>query len=330
MRAAIRTGLLGTTITFTKDFQAPSSSHSALRPNEVLLHVKSAAINPVDYKLPRLIGGKIIGIDVSGVVDKVGSDVTSFQAGDQVFGRAIDGKGKFSGSLAEYTTANVDEIAKKPEYLQFEEAASLPTAYLTGLQSLRDAGNVKKGSTVLIIGASGGCGIAGVQLAKAIGAGRIVGICSGKNFDFVRSTGGITELVDYTDNDVMQKFLEDNVGVFDCIYDTATGSGAGEDYVSLMMKLLNKDTGKYVQINGNGSDWARTFARRQQPQRTLVMTDKNGKPKLEEIATLLESTGAKPCVIVKPFDEKELEEGFNELKGRRTKGKIVFNIGRDE
>ena len=278
--------------------------------------------------------GKVPGIDVSGVVHQVGSDVTSFQKGDHVFGRAISGKGALSGSLAEYTVSNDKELAKKTDYLSFGEAAALPTAYLTSLQALRDAGRVKEGSTVLIIGASGGCGVAGVQLAKAMGASRIVGICSGKNFEFVKSiaigAGGgehSIELVDYTDANGMKKFCEDNVGLFDCIYDTATGSGKGEDYVSSSVpKLLKEKTGQYAQINGSASVWAKKFMGKETSQKSLVITDKNGKSDLEEIATLLEKTGVKPHLDVKTFDAEGVAEGFHQLKGRRTKGKIVFNV----
>jgi D-arabinose 1-dehydrogenase-like Zn-dependent alcohol dehydrogenase len=204
MKAAVRTGILGWTISFKTDH--PKPSHDTLKPNEVLLQVKSAAINPIDYKLPRLIGGKVVGIDVSGIVEEVGENVTAFQKGDHVFGRAINGKGAFSGSLAEWSVASMNEIAKKPDYLQFDEAAAMPTAYLTGMNSLRDAGKMKEGSTVLIIGASGGCGLAGCQIAKGLGAGRIVGVCSGKSMEFVRTNAGIDELIDYTDKEAMHKF----------------------------------------------------------------------------------------------------------------------------
>ena len=96
-----------------------------------------------------------MGIDVSGEVVKIGNDVTEFNIGDEVFGRAMSG-GRFVGSLSEYAEINSEEVAQKPDSLQFDEAAAIPTAYLTGLQSLR-AGNVKENSTVLIIviGASG-------------------------------------------------------------------------------------------------------------------------------------------------------------------------------
>mmetsp|Transcript_42186 Transcript_42186/g.77113 ORF Transcript_42186/g.77113 Transcript_42186/m.77113 type:complete len:320 (-) Transcript_42186:210-1169(-) len=308
----------------------PQDSITALNPTEILIKVKSAAVNPVDYKLPRLVAGKVVGLDVSGVVEKLGADVKDFQVGDDIFGRAMNSKGTISGSLADYTLANMEEVAKKPKWLPFDHAAALPTAYLTGIQSLR-AGNVKEGSSVLVIGASGGCGIAGVQLAKAMGASRIVGICSGKNFEFVREMSRIEEvenleLVNYTDEDAMNNFKEKNVGKFDCIYDTATGSRKGEDYVPTMTKLLEEKTGEYVQINGSPSDWKRHFMGKMPPQRTFILTESKGKADLEEIVSLLESSSVKSHLDMNFFDEKGVNEGFEQLKGRRTKGKIVFNM----
>ena len=332
MRAAVRTGLLGRTISFTKDhpLPVPSIEDAKLEPTEVLIKVKSAAINPVDYKLPRAAAGKTVGIDVSGIVEKVGADVSELKVGDGVYGRAISSKGKMNGSLADYVLVNEGEIAAKSDYLTFDEAAAVPTAYLTGIQSLR-TGNVKEGSTVLVIGASGGCGLAGIQLGKAMAGkdARVVGICSGKNFEFVRKMCGSSsddlELVDYTDDDAMKKFKEENAGKFDCIYDTATGSGKGEDYTTTMPALLKEGTGQYVQINGSGSTWTRHLMGKMKPQMNMVMTSKHPTD-LKDILSLLEKTGVKPHLNVKSFDEKGVTEGFEELKGRRTQGKIVFHI----
>ena len=115
---------------------------------EVLIRVKAAAINPVDYKLGRMLGS-VVGLDVAGVVESVGSNVTSLKVGDEVFGGV-------SGSLAEFAVGKPESLGKKAKCLSFVEAAAMPIAYMTSLQSLRDAGNLKPGSQVLIIGASGG------------------------------------------------------------------------------------------------------------------------------------------------------------------------------
>mmetsp|Transcript_5931 Transcript_5931/g.7497 ORF Transcript_5931/g.7497 Transcript_5931/m.7497 type:complete len:330 (-) Transcript_5931:41-1030(-) len=328
MRAAIRTGLLGTTIAFTKDQPHPLPDTAELKPNEILIKVKSAAINPVDYKLPRFIGGKGVGFDVSGVVERVCA-TTDFSVGDNVFGRV----GISSGSLADYAVVSTDRVAKKPEWLSFDEAAAIGVAYLTGVHAFK-LGSVKEGSSVLVIGASGGCGLAGIQLAVAMKA-NVVGICSGKNFDFVRGESGIDqmesinlELVDYTDDKAMSEFKEKNVGKFDCIYDTATGSGHGENYVSSMAKLLKDVTGEYVQINGGIATLMRYFTGTMKPQQNFFFTsDADNQTDLVEITRLLKSTGVKPHIdLLKPFDAESVAEGFEHLKGRRTKGKIVFNM----
>jgi D-arabinose 1-dehydrogenase-like Zn-dependent alcohol dehydrogenase len=145
--------------------------------------------------------------------------------------------------------------------------------------------------------------------------------------EFVRTNAGIDELIDYTDKEAMHKFVEDNAGQFDCIYDTATGSGKGEDYVSTSIPtLLKKGTGKYVQINGKAFDWMRRFSGTEKEHRTLVLTATNAKSDLEKVAELLQKTNAKPFLNTKDFNEAGINDAFAQLKGRRTKGKIVLNI----
>lgn len=171
-----------------------------------------------------------------------------------------------------------------------------------------------------------------MQLANGLGATRIVGICSGKNFEFVQEMSGIKkednklELVDYTDDTAMDTFMKENVGKFDCIYDTATGSGKGEAYIDSMMHLLKENTGEYTQINGPPGDWARLFSGKMKPHRTLILTGSNGRSELEEIAKLLSTSVVKPHLNEFTFDEKGVADGFELLKSRRTKGKIVFNM----
>ena len=123
----------------------------------------------------------------------------------------------------------------------------MPTAYLTGLQALR-AGGVERDSKVLVIGASGGCGSAGVQLAKALGAREIVGVASGKNAQMVLAQGA-DRVIDY-----QTQRVEDEPADYDVVYDTATASGAGEDYRASGRARLAPARGErraqYVAING--------------------------------------------------------------------------------
>merc|ERR1712002_264104 len=130
------------------------------------------------------------------------------------------------GSLAEITVAKSDEIAAKPSSITFTEAAAMPVTFLTSLQALRDYGKVEKNDRVLVIGASGGCGISAVQLARVLGAGDIVGVCSGRNAEFVKSMGA-THVVDYTKEDIVSYCQGEDGAIeesmkFDVVYDAAT------------------------------------------------------------------------------------------------------------
>jgi hypothetical protein len=135
------------------------------------------------------------GMDVAGVVEAVGKNVTRFQPGDEVFGV---GKGTF----AEYALAREDKLAPKPANLTFEQAAVVAISGLTALQGLRDHGRVAPGQRVLIIGASGGVGTFAVQIAKAFGA-HVTGVCSTTKVNLVRSIGA-DHVIDYTREDFAQ------------------------------------------------------------------------------------------------------------------------------
>lgn len=268
------------------------------------------------------IGNTIPGFDVAGVVKKVGAKVENLQVGDEVYGNS-------NGSLAEVVVADADAISKKSTKLSFPEAAALPVTYLTSLQSLRDYGKLSEGGRLLVIGASGGCGLASLQLAKVMKAGDIVGVCSGKNEAVVRDNGA-TEVIDYTKTDIISHFKESEAGVpdtakFDVVYDAATGSGAGEDYKSKSIELL-KHSGHYVAINGSASMWLRTFTIGHKRNQHLMMMDRNCGDLLY-LSSLADEGLIKPVLAkVLPFTAESLDEGFTLLKSRRAVGKIVFDM----
>ena len=141
------------------------------------------------FRAPKI---GVPGTDLAGVVVAVGTDVTRFAPGDEVFGTGI-------GTYAEYARAREDQLAAKPATLSFEQAAALPVSGVTALQALRDRGAVQPGQHVLVIGASGGVGTFAVQLAKAFGA-EVTGVCSTTKVDLVRSLGA-DHVVDYTRED---------------------------------------------------------------------------------------------------------------------------------
>lgn len=173
-------------------------------PGEVLVRVRATSVNPIDWKqaggayrpvLRARFPGFIPGYDVAGEVLSVGPGVTGFAQGDRVHVRLA---GNGGGANAEQVCVPAADLAKLPASLDFAEGAGLPLAGLTALQGLRDHCGLRApldGRRVLVVGASGGVGHLGVQLARAWGA-HVTGVCSARNADFVRSLGA-HEVVDY-------------------------------------------------------------------------------------------------------------------------------------
>jgi NADPH:quinone reductase-like Zn-dependent oxidoreductase len=220
--------------------------------DEVLIKVKAASINPVDYKIRtcdipfyRWFVQPTVGRDFSGIIIDKGINVSNFKIGDEVFGNA---KG---GSLSEFTVTKPNQIGLKPINLSFSETASLGLAAGTSLQALKFWGDLA-GKKVLIIGASGGTGNFGVQIAKYYDA-KVYAVCSSKNVEFVKSLGADV-IIDYTKPNFQEEIQNEQ---FDLIYDTVTSPEDSNQEV-IYRKYL-KQEGKYVAINANGLDWLKAF-----------------------------------------------------------------------
>jgi NADPH:quinone reductase-like Zn-dependent oxidoreductase len=184
---------------------------------EVLIRVRAASVNPVDWKYRRGLAQKplpaVLGNDVSGTVEA--SRAEGYAEGDDVFGMAA------SGGYAEFTTTSAAVIAKKPAGVTHEQAAAIPVAGLTAWQALFDRGGLERGQTALIAGAAGGVGHFAVQFAKRAGA-RVIGTGSSRNRDFVLGLGA-DEYVDYTEQDVAEAVRDVDVA-FDTVGGETTGS----------------------------------------------------------------------------------------------------------
>jgi NADPH:quinone reductase-like Zn-dependent oxidoreductase len=198
--------------------------------DEVLVQTRAAAVNPVDWKirdgLGEMFGLKlpiVLGCEIAGTIEKVGNEVRDFKEGGAVYGYVSLQR---NGGYAEYTIAKTDEIALKPESLDFENAAAVAVGALTSWQAIFDTANLQGGQRILITGASGGVGSMAVQLAKAKGA-LVIATASGKNEDFVRSLGA-DEFVDYT----REKFEAVVKGV-DVVYDTVGGDTLERSFQTL-------------------------------------------------------------------------------------------------
>jgi NADPH:quinone reductase-like Zn-dependent oxidoreductase len=179
-----------------------------IKDDELLVRVHASSINSWDWDLLRgkpwitRIGGlrtpqhPVLGADIAGVVEVVGSDVTRFQPGDEVFG---DLSASGWGGLAEYTAAKEKAVAHKPPSMTFEQAAAIPQAAILALQGLRDKKQIQPGQKVLINGAGGGTGTFGIQIAKSYGA-EVTGVDSAAKLDMMRSVGA-DHVIDYATED---------------------------------------------------------------------------------------------------------------------------------
>jgi NADPH:quinone reductase-like Zn-dependent oxidoreductase len=294
--------------------------------NEVLVRVKAAGLDRGTWHLMtgrpyvlRLVMGlrgprnRVPGLDVAGTVVEVGSMVTRFTVGDEVFGVG-------RGSFAEYTRAREDKLAHKPVGVSFEQAAVTPVSALTALQALRDAGHVKKNDKVLIIGASGGVGSFAVQLAKASGA-EVTGVCSAAKCDLVRSLGA-DHAIDYT----QQNFADGTVH-YDLIIDIA-----GNASLSRLRRTLTR-TGTAVIVGGENAGNL-TGMRRQLralivspfvSQRLTMVTSTQRLGDLEHLAELLE-TGTITPSIDRSFPLHHVPEAMRHLEAGKARGKVAITL----
>ncbi|MGY8913801.1 MAG: NADP-dependent oxidoreductase [Flavobacteriales bacterium] len=213
----------------------------SVKPNDILVEVKAASLNPIDYKL---VEGKLkemvplklpssIGFDVSGVVLEKGADVSKFEIGDEIYARVPQEQ---MGTVAEFVAINSDLVAIKPDNISFEEASGLPLTGLTAMQALEVVG-IKENDRILIHAGSGGVGSFAIQYAKAKGA-IVYTTTSTNNVDWVKALGA-DRVIDYTTEDY--KEVANNL---DIVFDTL-----GDNYTFEAFEII-KEGGKVTTIVG--------------------------------------------------------------------------------
>lgn len=295
--------------------------------NEVLVRVHAAGIDRGVWHLMtglpylgRLAFGlrrpkiRVPGRDIAGTVVAVGAAVTKFSAGDKVFG---SGKGAF----AEFAVAREDQLARMPVNLSFERAAAVPVSAVTALQGLRDAGRVKEGQRVLVIGASGGVGSYAVQLATVLGA-EVTGVCSAAKLDLVRSLGAV-QVLDYAQDD-----FADGTQHYDLILDIA-----GNPSPSRLRRALTP-TGTAVITGGEeGGNLtggmnrqlralaSSTFVR----QRLTMFVGKVRAGDLEWLTDVIEAGKVTPS-LDRTFALDQVPEAMHYLEEGKARGKVAVTI----
>ena len=296
-------------------------------PDEVLVRVRAAGLDRgtwhfmtgVPY-LGRLAFGlrvpknPVLGLDVAGTVEAVGSKVTRFKAGDDVFGT---GKGTF----AEYTVGREDKLAPKPPSLTFEEAAVVPVSGSTALQGLRECGRIQMGQRVLIVGASGGVGSYAVQLAKALGA-EVTGVASTGKLELVRSMGA-DHTIDYTTED-----FADGSRRYDLIIDIG-----GRRKVSILRRAL-APKGTLVLLGGEeGGRLSGGMGRQLRAlvlsifvdQRLTMFVAKQNRGYLDALSDFIE-TGRLIPSIDRTYPLDEMPDAMRRLETGQVRGKIAITL----
>jgi NADPH:quinone reductase-like Zn-dependent oxidoreductase len=277
---------------------------------EVLIRILGASVNPVDYKIRQ--GGYLgeealpltLGRDVAGVIEVVGKGVDEFKEGDAVYAM-LDRK---HGGYAQYVAEPISNCARKPETLDFIQAAAVPLAGLTAWQGLFDHGGLKAGQTVLIHGAAGGVGHFAVQFAAARGA-RVIATCSGEDADFVKGLGA-AEVIDYH----KQRF-EDRVHDVDLVYDLVAGETQDRSFAVIR-------NGGVLVSTLKEPDKARGAAR---GIRTAhYMAAPNG-AQLAEIGGLIDAGKVKPN-IQRVFPLAEAAQAEQTLETDHVRGKVVLAV----
>jgi NADPH:quinone reductase-like Zn-dependent oxidoreductase len=293
----------------------------------VLVRVRAASVNALDWRLMegrplvgRLFGmgfrkpsRSIPGVDLAGLVDAVGKNVTEFKPGDEVIGHRIN-------SCAEYVLGKERHFVLKPARLTFEQAAALPVAGMTALEALRDGGQVRAGQKVLINGAAGGVGTFAVQLAKAFGA-HVTGVCSTRNVDMVRAIGA-DRVIDYTKEDFARSgerydlivYINGNRSISDC------------------RRVLARD-GTLVIVGGSGgpvlgpmSLWLQALVlRRFVSQKLVPFLSKGSKEGLVVLKELIEEGKIKP-VIDRTYPLSETAAALRYLEGGHARAKVVITM----
>ncbi|OCA83380.1 alcohol dehydrogenase [Bacillus sp. FJAT-27225] len=295
--------------------------------NQVLVRIHASSVNfgnlvllKGEPYLARLAFGlrkpkyPIPGGDIAGRVEAVGKDVTQFKPGDEVFG---DLSGCGWGGYAEYVAVPESALALKPANISYEEAAAIPMAAATALQSLRDKGKVQAGKRVLINGASGGVGTFAVQIAKAMGA-EVTAVCSTRNAEIARSIGA-DYVIDYKKENFAHKPER---------YDLILGVNGGQP-ISVYKRALN-DNGIFVHVGGSESQMFQAMAlgpwiSMTSGKKVGSFLQRQNQQDLISIKELVETGKVKP-VIDRTYQLNDIADAFRYFSEGHAQGKVVITI----
>jgi NADPH:quinone reductase-like Zn-dependent oxidoreductase len=322
---------------YKRSLEAAEAPEPEVGEHDVLVDIHAAGVNLLDakvrdgefkvclpYKAPF-----VLGHDVAGVVTRVGSGVTRFDVGDEVYGRVRDGR---MGTFAERIAAHEDDLAIKPESLSMTEAASVPLVALTAWQALVERANLQRGQKVLIHAGSGGVGTYAIQLAKHLGA-TVATTTGTSNVDWVRDLGADV-VIDYRTQD-FESVVRD--------YDVVLDSQGGETLAKSLRAL--KPGGIAIGIAGPPDpDFARQLGRRFPLQPVMALLSwktrraarhrsvrysflfmRASGAQLDEITKLIDAGALRP-IVDRTYRFSEAPQALAHVEGGRSKGKVVITM----
>ncbi len=307
------------------------------REDEVLIQVKAASVNPLDFKirsgqLKSVMSVRfpfILGQDCAGVVTAVGSRVSKFEVGDEVYTRPPQ---ESMGTLAEFVAVKESALAKKPENISFEEAAGIPLVGLTSWQVLVNRAKIKKGQKVFIAAGSGGVGSFAIQLAKSFGA-YVIANTSTKNVAFVKNLGA-DEVIDYKTQDFSQC-----VSDIDIFFDTMGDETQAKAFAVLkrggvLASIVGPPTASFareaglglpVQLGAGLLGLPTTLKAALRSVRYIYHVMHPDGEALERISQLIEEGSIRP-VVDRVYKFENANDAVAHVESGRVRGKVIVSV----
>jgi NADPH2:quinone reductase len=303
-----------------------------LRPNDVLVRISAAAVNPIDTKIRAAKAEHakqplpaVLGVDMAGTVAAVGSAVTSLKPGDEVYGMA-GGVGGLQGTLAEFLAADADLLARKPSSLSMRQASALPLSVITAWEGLVDRAKVHTNQTVLIHGGAGGVGHIAIQIARSFGA-KVFTTVSADKKEIVEKFGA--HPIDYRSvsiADYVSQFTASEG--FDIIFDTVGGAtldasfAAVRRYTGHVVSSLGWGSHSLAPLSFRGASYSGVFTLRP----LITGQDRKHHGRILSRAAELGDTGKlEPLLNLQPHSTADLEAAYAQVESGSL-GKVVIDI----
>ncbi|MEU4097106.1 zinc-dependent alcohol dehydrogenase family protein [Streptomyces sp. NPDC026673] len=302
-------------------------------PGQVLVRIAAAGVNPLDTKIragkaahARTVLPAVLGLDLAGVVEEVGADVTGFAPGDEVYGMT-GGVGDLQGSLAEYAAVDARLLAHKPHALTMRQAAALPLVLITAWEGLVDRAGVREGQKVLVHGGAGGIGHVAVQLARTRGA-EVFATGSPRSLEAIASLGATP--IDHTTTPVEEYVAEHTGGEgFDIVFDTVGGETLDASFTAVrvhtghVVSALGWGTHSIAPLSFRGATYSGVFT-------LLPMLTGRGREHhgeiLREAAALAEAGTLRPRVDPRRFTLATAAAAHEAVERGSAEGKVVVDV----